>query len=81
VDIDMATARFFPELNPDWEQRFLKLPAVEQRRLINLLKYMNSGHQLDQNVLAGFPRESLGLLRDMFSKGEVVEEAPGTVDG
>jgi len=63
----------YPHLSPEWEHRFLSLTAIEQRRFTNLLKYMNAGNELSRDVLAGFPRESLELLRDMFSEGKVVE--------
>ena len=47
--------------------RLHSLPFVEQCRLLNILKFINQGHKLTESVLAGFPKESIDLLRDMFT--------------
>ena len=50
----------------DYQRRFLALPILEQQRLLNLVKYMNDGHKLNESLLAGFTQESKDILADML---------------
>ncbi len=49
------------------QNRFLKLPKVEQIRLTNLIKWMVKGRPLDASLLRGFPKESLDILADVLA--------------
>lgn len=58
------------EFDRKYTPRFRALPRVEQRRLLNLLKFWNKGGKITQSLLAGFPKESISLLRDMLNDGQ-----------
>lgn len=57
------------EFDRRYTPRFMSLPIVEQRRLLNLLKFWNKGGEITQSLLAGFPKESISLLRDILNDG------------
>ena len=50
----------------EYQRRFMALPIIEQRRLINLVKSMVRGEKLTSSVLAGFPEESKAILEEML---------------
>jgi len=53
----------------DYEERFAKLAPVEQRRLLNVVKYINDRHPRGaelHDVLQGLHPDARSLLGDML---------------